>query len=232
MKRTSFVHGCVLGLGVMVLGCGEESAPADPAAMGWQLTSPAFNEGAPSPPQFTCQGGEFASGNNPELDWAEGPAGTQSFALILKVPSVMARHEPSTREHNRGYHWVLWDIPASVRKLPTNMGDAEFPPEIPGARQWANRNQFGYFPPCPNADPAADPATHVTETYALTLYALGAPILAYPAPDPEVSNYSRTIHDVIEGAALAKTELTFTSNAASIAAPPAGGDILYPSPRP
>jgi hypothetical protein len=199
----------------------------------WALTSPSFTSGGAMPAEDTCDGHEFASGGNPELDWTDGPAGTKSYALVLKDLSIIAKNDPTVL--NRAFHWVIWDIPTTIaHKIPTGMGDMEFPPEVAGARQWANRNQFGYFPPCPNNDPTADPATHVTDNYSLSLYAIDKEILDYPAPDPAVTNYTRTIHDTIESVAIGKTELLFTSNAASTAAPPAldPTTIKYPSARP
>jgi phosphatidylethanolamine-binding protein (PEBP) family uncharacterized protein len=186
------------------------------------------------PAQFTCDGHDFASGDNPELEWTAGPAGTKSYAIVLKDLSIIGKNDPTAAAYNRGFHWIIWDIPTTVPfKIQHGMGDAEFPPEVPGARQWANRNQFGYFPPCPNNDPTADPSTHVTDNYSLTLYAFDKAILDYPAMDAAVVNYTRTIDDYIETVAIGKTELLFTSNAASTAAPPPldPTTVKYPSPR-
>ena len=189
-------------------------------ALAWTITSPNFTNGAAMPNQFTCNGGDFASGDNPELNWTAGPSGTMSYAIVLKDLTVIAANAPTAAAYNRGFHWVIWDIPTNIaRKIAMGMGDMEFPPEVPGSRQWANRNQFGYFPPCPNSNPTADPSTHVTDTYSLTLYAINKAILDYPAMDPAIVNYSRTLHDYIESVAIGKTEIQFTSNALSNAAP-------------
>jgi phosphatidylethanolamine-binding protein (PEBP) family uncharacterized protein len=197
----------------------------------WALTSTDVANGAAMPYQFTCNGHDFASGDNPELEWNAGPAGTMSYAIVLKDTSIISANDPTSAAYNRGFHWVIWDIPTTVPfKISHGMGDAEFPPEVPGARQWANRNQFGYFPPCPNNDPTSD-AGRVTDHYSLTLYAINKAILDYPAMDPNVVNYTRTIDDYIETVAIAKTELQFTSDAASTSAPGPLGTIAYPSQR-
>ena len=47
--------------------------------------------------------------------------------------------------HGHAYHWAIWDIPAGTRKLPASLGSAEFPTEVPGARQWSSVNQYGYL---------------------------------------------------------------------------------------
>jgi phosphatidylethanolamine-binding protein (PEBP) family uncharacterized protein len=171
------------------------------------------------PAQYTCDGHEFASGDNPELHWTAGPTATKSYAIVLKDLSIVTNNASTSAVYNRGFHWVIWDIPTNIAfKIPHGMGDAEFPSEVPGARQWANRNQFGYFPPCPNNDPTADPSTHVTDNDSLTLYAIDKAILDYPAMDPNVVNYTRTIDDYIASVAIAKTELLFTSNARAVPA--------------
>ena len=80
--------------------------------------------------------------------------------------------------------WVIWDIPADVHKLPANLSRAQFPAEIPGAQQWANRNQFGYFAPCPNSNPAviaADPSKKVVNDYGFEVYALNTAKVTLPA---------------------------------------------------
>jgi phosphatidylethanolamine-binding protein (PEBP) family uncharacterized protein len=206
---------------------GAAGAPA------WALTSPDFAGGSAIPSQYTCNGGAFASGNIPELDWTAGPSGAQSYAIVLTDNSVLAQNNSATLNH--AFHWVIWDIPADIaHKIPTSLGsdDAEFPSEVPGARQWANRNQFGFFPPCPNSSPGTDAALN-NDNYAFTLYAISVPILNYPAYDPNTTtNYTRTIQAYLEANNIGKTQLLFTSDAESASPPPAAPTILGPSARP
>jgi phosphatidylethanolamine-binding protein (PEBP) family uncharacterized protein len=202
----------------------------------WSITSPTLASGAAFPADATCDGHAFATGKSPELNWTDGPTGTMSYAIVLKDLSIIQNNDPATNAtvYNRGFHWVIWDIPASIHKLPAMLGSAEFPTEVAGARQWAIRNQFGYFGPCPNSDPTADASTHTTDMYSFTLYALDAPVLAYPAMAAGVNNYTRTITDYLETVKIGKAELRGTSNAASSEAPPAldPTTIMFPSARP
>src|SRR5690606_30634079 len=118
---------------------------ADNSASGWAISSPAFSEGDELPNENTCAGREFAVGSSPELNWTDGPEGTQSYALVLKHLAIVEDVDPTSPDYAKGFMWVIWDIPPSVRKLPANLGRDAFPPEVPGAQQWAIRNQFGYF---------------------------------------------------------------------------------------
>jgi len=196
----------------------DDSNSNDTDTSTWPLTSPDFTGGEAMPYAFTCNGGDFASGENPELDWSGGPS-AQSYALVLKDISITARMDPATVSH--GYHWAIWNIPAATQQIPHGLSDDEFPPEVEGARQWAIRDQFGYFPPCPNSDPTADPTTLATDHYAFTLYAIPTATIADPQPDPNEPNYTRTLDDYLKTIAVGETELLFTSDAASSAPPPA-----------
>lgn len=232
MQQTSLIFGSLFAFTLVTSACSEDSEDSNESVQ-WAITSPAFTDGAPLPLEATCDGKPFAEGTIPQLDWTNGPEGTQSYAVIFKVPSIIDRNDPETMAsaYNRGFHWVIWDIPANIRQIPAGTGAAEFPPEVPGARQWASRNQFRFFPACPNFDPTMERAT---ETYSFTLYALPAPILDFPPKQDGVNNYTRTIHDTIEAVAIAKTELRGTSNAFATTEPPMvdPATVMYPAPRP
>lgn len=206
-----------------------------PDASGWQLTSPSFDDGEPFEDAFTCNDKPFGEGAFPGLDWTQGPPRTKSYAVVFKDTSILEQNDPATI--NRAFHWAIWDIPADVHSLPTALGenDDEFPNEVSGARQWAIRYQFGYFPPCPNTDNSIDAAAFVTDHYEFTLYALDTEIFDYPAPDEAVNNYTRTLDAALEAAAIAKISLHATSDAAASeppGPPPAREDIDFPSERP
>jgi Raf kinase inhibitor-like YbhB/YbcL family protein len=84
----------------------------------------------------------------PRLEWSGAPSGTVEYALIMDDPDA------------RGFvHWVVAGIPGDALGLTGSLPA--------GARE--GRNDFrgtGYSGPCP-------PAKH---TYAMTLYALAAPL--------------------------------------------------------
>ncbi|TLY52482.1 MAG: YbhB/YbcL family Raf kinase inhibitor-like protein, partial [Gammaproteobacteria bacterium] len=60
---------------------------------------------------FGCKGGNVS----PALSWSSPPAGAKSFALLM--------HDPDAPTGSGWWHWVLYDIPASVSSLPAGAGD-------------------------------------------------------------------------------------------------------------
>jgi len=116
----------------------------------FSLSSPAYSNGGEIPRKFTCEGPNVS----PALNWGEPPAGAQSFGLIMDDPDAPAK---------TWVHWVLFDLPPSIRSLQEGLSKA---PEMPdGSRQ--GRNDFGrvgYEGPCPPHGPA--------HHYSLRLYAL------------------------------------------------------------
>jgi len=99
---------------------------------------------------------------SPELVWQNAPAGTQSFAVTM--------YDPDAPTGSGWWHWVMFDIPATVNRLPLNAGrkDAVSPH---GAIQSLNDYGFaGYGGPCP-------PIGDKPHRYIFTVYALGVPTL-------------------------------------------------------
>jgi Raf kinase inhibitor-like YbhB/YbcL family protein len=86
----------------------------------------------------------------PALRWSDVPNGTKSFALIV--------HDPDAPLAGGFYHWVVYDIPGSMRGLESNAVPA-------GARTGTGSiGQAAYYGPCPPPGPA--------HHYVFTLYAL------------------------------------------------------------
>lgn len=103
-----------------------------------------------------CGGGNFT----PELHWSNPPAKTKSFALIVRDPDAPV---------SGGFdHWVVYDIPGSVKQLN--------PSALPaGAKTgMASTNKAAYYGPCPPPGPA--------HHYVFTLYALDVAGIAADAP--------------------------------------------------
>jgi Raf kinase inhibitor-like YbhB/YbcL family protein len=115
------------------------------------LRSPAFDEGAEIPEQYTCEGDNHA----PTLRWDGVPSGTQSFVLLVDDPDA---------SKGTFTHWVLFDIPASVREL------TEGQPAIgmAGTNDFQNPDYNG---PCPPPGDASH--RYVFTLYALDLFSLG-----------------------------------------------------------
>jgi hypothetical protein len=132
----------------------------------------------------------------------------------------------------------MWDIPATRTGLPAGLTGGYHSTEVPGALQWAGRNNYGFFPPCPNPFPRDDArfmCNLVIDSYSFTLYALPtAKLTNLPPPDLDATtgqptgNYVVKLAHYIEGlSALAVTEYRGTSKAWSTSfAPPS--PVQYP----
>lgn len=103
--------------------------------MGIQITSPLFKDGGPIPDRFTCDDLDMS----PPIEWTNLPEGTKSVAIICDDPDAPVK---------TWVHWVIFNIPADVTRLPENV-----PPERElenGAKQGMNDfHKIGYDGPCP-----------------------------------------------------------------------------------
>jgi Raf kinase inhibitor-like YbhB/YbcL family protein len=126
-------------------------------------------DGATFGDPFTCAG----VGRSPALSWTAGPAGTKSYAITFLDETLVAANNPN------GYHYVIWDIPASTLALPGNLPSGATLTAPVTAKQFSPANPFDglpantYFGPCPNAGGN----TNSTDTYAFTIYALSVETL-------------------------------------------------------
>jgi len=126
---------------------------------------------------------------SPAFSWTGAPAATRSFALTI--------HDPDAPVSGGFWHWVVYDIPASVTSLPRGAGTAGSAGMPAGARQ--GRNDFGdsaYDGPCP---PKGDRPHH----YDMVLSALDVASLDLPAgSSPAQVDFTRRTHT------LASAQLT------------------------
>jgi phosphatidylethanolamine-binding protein (PEBP) family uncharacterized protein len=206
------------GAGGMSGGGGMGGAPPTcdqipPLAMGdtsFTLTSPDWGYCMPIPEASTCDAKPFPEGTSPELTWTAGPTGTMSYAVVLKDLSVLARTDPTDPNYNRGYHYVMWNIPTTVMMLPPDMMDGFVSPTVPGAVEWSNFNNYGFFGPCPNFDPTMP--TDYDDSYAFEVYALPMAKSDVPAPVTGMSTV-RQMDDSFKAVALAVAEYRGTSSA-------------------
>lgn len=119
--------------------------------MEFTLTSSAFAPGARIPTRHTCDADDLS----PPLAWSDPPEGTESLALISDDPDAPV---------GTWVHWVIFDIPATVRSLPEGLSTAGDPDSLAGARQGTNDfRRLGYGGPCPPSG---------THRYFFRLYAL------------------------------------------------------------
>lgn len=99
------------------------------------LISTAFDANGFIPAKYTCDGENIS----PPLIWDQVPTGTQSIALIVDDPDAPGR---------TFVHWVVYDIPATVRQLPEKIAADKTLPN--GGVQGINDfGKLGYGGPCP-----------------------------------------------------------------------------------
>ena len=121
--------------------------------MSLTLTSTAFQEGAAIPSRYTCEGDD----SSPPLVWGEPPAGTKSVALITDDPDAPGK---------TWVHWVVYNLPPSVRKLQAGVASDERLAD--GTQQgMTDFGRVGYGGPCPPSG---------THRYLFKLYALDSPL--------------------------------------------------------
>lgn len=112
------------------------------------LASESFNDGEYLDREYSCEGKDLS----PELHWTyHGKA--ESFAVTCEDPDAPG---------GTFVHWVIYNIPGSVKKLPKG-----FPRSSGGGGSLQGVNDFGesgYNGPCP---PPGKPHRYVFTVYAL-----------------------------------------------------------------
>ena len=103
---------------------------------------------------FGCSG----ENQSPHLLWKNAPEETKSFAITM--------YDPDAPTGSGFWHWVVFDIPASVNELVTNAGNVDQSLAPKGAIQsLTDYGIKGFGGPCP-------PKGHGYHQYIITVYAL------------------------------------------------------------
>jgi Raf kinase inhibitor-like YbhB/YbcL family protein len=147
-----------------------------------KLTSPAFGHGKAIPSQFTCDG----KNTSPELSWTDAPQATKSFVLVL--------HDPDAPRADGFYHWVMYNIPPRVDRIPENAPTHATLPGL-GVQGANDAGRIGYMGPCPPSG---------THRYFFRLYSLKESLDLKPG-----ANY-KDVLSAIEGKIIEETELMGT----------------------
>jgi Raf kinase inhibitor-like YbhB/YbcL family protein len=140
--------------------------PRAPAQL--TVSSPDLKPNATIPARHVF-GGMGCAGQNvsPALRWSGAPAGTKSFAVTV--------YDPDAPTGSGWWHWVLFNVPATVTSLAAGAGAANGS-AIPAGSAQGNTDfgTPGYGGPCP---PPGDRPHH----YIFTVYALKVPRIDVPA---------------------------------------------------
>jgi Raf kinase inhibitor-like YbhB/YbcL family protein len=166
MIRTAWIAGTCLAAAAAPLAAQSSGNAPHRDAGGFALTSPDIAAGARIAEAqvfngFGCQGGNVS----PALAWRNAPAGTKSFALLV--------HDPDAPTGSGWWHWIVYNIPASVSSLPAGAGDPAKKLMPAGVVQ--GRTDFGtagYGGPCP---PPGKPHRYYFMLYALKVATLDLP---------------------------------------------------------
>lgn len=160
------------------------------------LTSGDIADGAPIDKRFVADSGFGLDGGNlsPQLSWEGFPEGTGSFAITC--------FDPDAPTGSGFWHWVLFDIPASVTELPTGAASGDMAGLPAGATH--ARNDTGnacYVGPFP-------PAGHGPHRYAYAVHALDVDKLGIDGSvPPAVVGFNLSAHVLARAVLVATFEV-------------------------
>lgn len=126
---------------------------------------------------FGCKG----ENTSPALNWENAPKGTKSFAVTL--------YDPDAPTGSGWWHWVVFNIPASVHGLAENAGKGDDSNLPKGAVQ--SMTSYGV----PGFGGACPPVEDKPHRYVFTVYALDVETLGVDADaTPALAGYMLNAH--------------------------------------
>jgi len=151
------------------------------------VTSDDVVEGQRLPDAHLADSMGMTGGNlSPHLRWAGAPAEAQSFAVTC--------FDPDAPTGSGFWHWVLFDIPASVSELPRGAGSGSMEGLPKGARHV--RNDAGYA----GYMGAAPPPGHGEHRYVFAVHAVSLPTLGLDeSASPAYVGFTLTFNSVARG---------------------------------
>ncbi len=111
------------------------------------ISSSELADGGTIPARYTCDGENIS----PSISWSKAPPGTQSLVLIVDDPDAPV---------GTWVHWVLFNIPSSLRGLPEKVAP------VVGVQGQNDFRNLGYGGPCP---PKGKPHRYFFKVYALDI---------------------------------------------------------------
>jgi Raf kinase inhibitor-like YbhB/YbcL family protein len=144
------------------------------------VSSPAFAANAVIPKQYS----EYADGISPPLHWAAVPH-ARSYVVIMD--------DPDAKPVTPFIHWLAWNIPANLTRLPEGLQEQARVTAPDGVLQGrGTRGSPGYFGPRP---PVGDPPHH----YHFQLFALDTLLEVPPFADRAVLLAAMNNHVIAKG---------------------------------
>jgi Raf kinase inhibitor-like YbhB/YbcL family protein len=136
----------------LITACAGKAIPpsfAPGASASITVTSSAFQEGAPIPQKYSCDGENV----NPAIHWSGTPGSAKSLALIVEDPDAPG---------GTFYHWVVYNLPPGTTEITEGLpkDDKTF------TQGKSSFQQAGYGGPCP---PKGSPHHYRFKVYALDL---------------------------------------------------------------